>query len=478
MRSASNVTPIARAKVRRDRDELAFLPAALEIVETPPSPIGRAIVVSTVLLVLAVVAWSALSQVDIIATAPGKIVPTGRIKVIQPLEPGIVAAIRVQDGDYVSAGQVLIELDRTLATAESNRIKHDLTRSQLDVARLSALRYALANESEPVSLEAPAEASESELERTRAAMVAQAAEHAAKLASIEQQVAQKTAEADSVAAMVAKLESSLPLVEQEADIRQKAAAIGFGNQIANLEAQERVVEQKHELRVQQQHAIEIAAAREALEWQRKQAKAEYTRVILTDLADAQQKVAELTEDAAKASEKMAERLMIAPIDGTVQQLVVHTIGGVVTPAQQLMVIVPSDSHLEAEAMISNRDIGFVRVGDSAAIKVDTFNFTRYGLLHGVVQGISQDAIVRERLPDVKSGGAAGTIAGSSEQQGQELMYAARVSLDTTRMRVEDKMVSLLPGMALTVEIKTGSRSILNYLLSPLLRMGHESLRER
>ena len=162
-----------------------------------------------------------------------------------------------------------------------------------------------------------------------------------------------------------------------------------------------------------------------------------------------------------------------------QQLAINTIGGVVTPAQALMVIVPADSQLEIEAMISNRDIGFVEAGQEAAIKVDAFNFTRYGLLAGKVLSVSHDAITRDRSQD--KGGAdkqQGADAASSEPKGQELVYAVRVSLDRTSLQVEGKTMNLSPGMAVTVEIRAGSRSILSYLLSPLVRYRHESLRER
>ena len=162
----------------------------------------------------------------------------------------------------------------------------------------------------------------------------------------------------------------------------------------------------------------------------------------------------------------------------VQQLAVHTVGGVVTPAQSLLVIVPDDSTLEIEAMVSNRDIGFVQPGQEAEIKIDTFNFTRYGLLHGAVASISQDAIIRDRPPERSNERGLGTQHDSSEPNGQELNYSARVSLDHTQMQVEDRMVSLAPGMAVTVEIKTGSRTILDYLLSPLRRYRQEILRER
>jgi len=162
----------------------------------------------------------------------------------------------------------------------------------------------------------------------------------------------------------------------------------------------------------------------------------------------------------------------------VQQLAVHTLGGVVTPAQTLMVIVPSESRLEIEAMVSNRDIGFVHAGQEAEIKVDTFNFTRYGLLHGTVLSVSQDAIVRDKPQDRAGERTAVAQNDSSEPKGQELSYGARIALDRAQMQVDDRMVNLAPGMAVTAEIKTGSRTVLSYLLSPLLRYRQEVLRER
>ena len=149
-----------------------------------------------------------------------------------------------------------------------------------------------------------------------------------------------------------------------------------------------------------------------------------------------------------------------------------------TPAQVLLALVPSDSPLEIEAMISNRDVGFVQPKQRAEIKVDTFNFTKYGLLRGEVLSVSQDAIVRDKPADRAGEKSSGADSTSSEPKGQDLSFAARISLDRSQMQIDDKLINLTPGMAVTVEIKTGSRSVLSYLLSPLIRYGHDGLRER
>ncbi|WP_315784637.1 MULTISPECIES: HlyD family type I secretion periplasmic adaptor subunit [unclassified Bradyrhizobium] len=467
------------ARRRRRNDAREFLPAALEIVETPASPAGRAIAGSIMLFFAIAIGWSIVGHVDIIASAQGKIVPTGRTKTIQPLEAGMVAAIHVQDGDKVRAGDVLVELDRTVTEAERRRVAQGLMQAKLDVARLGVLRDSFDDLAALRPLSVPEGAPPTDAARTRAALQAQAAEQLSKLASNQQQVAQKRAEAQSVEASIAKIDATLPFLQETADIRRNAKEIQYGNQIAYIDAQSRLIDQQNERIVQTRRLVEIEAARLALEQQLAQTRSGFERQVLSDLADAEKKADELTQDLVKAERKIAEQVLRAPIDGTVQQLALHTVGGVVTPAQQLMLIVPADSKLETEVMISNRDIGFVNVGQPAEIKIDTFNFTRYGLVHGKVLSVSQDSIVREKPTDKQNGGkAAGALAETSEPAGQEFIYSARVSLDEKQMQVEDKMVALAPGMAVTVEIKTGTRRIIEYVMSPLLRYKSESLRER
>jgi hemolysin D len=460
--------------------EVEFLPAALEVLETPASPLGRATAILIMGFFAAAIVWASLGHVDIIAEAPGKIVPTGRTKAVQPLESGIISAIHVEDGDHVVAGQPLIELDPTVTNAERTKTLHDLRKSKLDVARLSALRATIGGA--PLNFAAPSDIDDTQIMQARAATAAQWMEQQQKVASVERQIAQKNAEAEEGAASIAKIEASLPLLKEEFDVRDGAFKIAYGNKIAYLEIEEKLTDQQNELTVEQRHAAEITAAREALERQKDQTEAEYAQKVLTDLADAEQKVSELTQDLIKSEQKADERILRAPVNGTVQELSVHTVGGVVTPAQQLMLIVPEDSHLEIEAMVSNQDIGFVRPGQIADIKVDTFNFTRYGLLRGTVLSVSQDAVISDKGMSGAMDGIdpqkASASPDTTDERKQGLVYQARVSVDNTRMQVEDKIVNLEPGMGVTVEIKTGSRRVIQYLISPLLRYRHESLTER
>jgi hemolysin D len=235
---------------------------------------------------------------------------------------------------------------------------------------------------------------------------------------------------------------------------------------------------QQELLVQKSHIHEAESAVTALSETRLQTIAEYRRARFDELAKAEQKAGGFAQDVIKAEQRTKLLALTAPVDGVVQQLAVHTVGGVVTPAQALLAVVPLESHLEIEAMVSNRDIGFVHAGQAAEVKVDTFSFTRYGLLHGEVINVSQDAITRDKPQDKSNDKTPGSETASSEPKGQEMNYAARVSLDRTKMQVDDKLVNLSPGMAVTVEIKTGKRRIISYLMSPLLRYKQEMLRER
>jgi hemolysin D len=268
------------------------------------------------------------------------------------------------------------------------------------------------------------------------------------------------------------------VLQERLQIRKTLFDHATGSKALYLEMLQTFVEGQHELNVQKSKQQESESALAAIIQARAQTEAEFRRTRYGELVEAERKVHEFSADMVKAQHRTKLQRLVAPEDGTIQQLAVHTIGGVVTPAQTLLAVVPVDSHLEIEAMVLNRDIGFVQAGQDAEIKVDAFNFSRYGLLHGKVLSISQDAITRDKPQDKAGAANQGADNATSEPKGQELVYAARVSLDRVQMQVEDKFMNLSPGMAVTVEIKTGSRRIISYLLSPLIKFKQESLRER
>ncbi len=475
MKSINKIVAFPQAKDRRNRDEFAFLPAALEIVETPPSPIGRAIAYVIMALFALALVWASLGRLDIVATARGKIIPVGQIKVIQPFETGVVRAIHVRDGEVVNAGQLLIELDPTMSEADVARIRSDLIAAQLDAARLQALLSsgdALAHFSPPPHAPADLVADERRL------LVEQDTEEAEKLAVLDRQREEKAADRDATAATVAKLEASLPILKERLDIRKTLYEHTTGSKASYLELLQPYVEAQHELEVQKQRYDQATAALAAITEEHGQTKESYRQKQLDDLVKAEQKAHGLQEELIKARRRAALQRLTAPVDGTVQQLAVHTVGAVVTPAQRLLTVVPLDAHLEIQAVVRNRDIGFVHAGQQAKTKVDTFDFNKYGLLEGKVLTVSADSVTRDEAPPSQETNE--QIEGGQKNQPthQEPAYVAYVSLNSTQMAVDGKLVNLAPGMAVTVEIKTGSRRIIGYLLSPLLKFKQEALRER
>ena len=372
MKSAKNDHRVSAGSQARPEDELAFLPAALEIVETPPSPIGRAIGLTIIALFCLALTWACFGQIDIVASAPGKIIPSGRTKVIQPFETGVVRAIHVRDGQSVKAGDVLIELDPTMNQAELGHLRSDLIAAQLDVARL---RAALAGHADPLEdFNPPEAASPALIDMQRQFLRSQVAEQNAKLAEIDRQLSQKEAERATVAATIGKFEATIPLLEQRVEIRKYLFEKDLGSKLTYLTELRISIGQRHDLLVHKSRYQEAEAAVAALTETRAKTAAEYRRGVFDELAKAEQKAASLAHDVVKAEQRTKLQLLTAPVDGVVQQLAVHTVGGVVTPAQALLVIVPIDSHLEIEAMVSNRDIGFVHVGPSGRDQSRYFQF--------------------------------------------------------------------------------------------------------
>ena len=368
--------------------ELEFLPAVLEIQESPPSPVGRTIIFMIIGVFTAALLWSIFGHIDIVAVAQGKIIPSDYSKVIQPLETGIIKKIHVRDGQHVKKGQVLIKLDATTTGADRERYSNEYLSALTEVARLQAL-----------------------------------------------------------------------IADQDIFTPPKGANPRF------VEIQRhRLRDQLTEFRALQNQAQayktlydkQLVSKMQYLEADR--ARAQKAQERAAEYSEAKTRAHSLSQELAKAKTRTGQQTLTAPIDGVVQQLAVHTVGGVVTPAQQLMVIAPREGLLEVEAWVDNKDIGFVNPEQEAEIKVEAFPFTRYGTIGGKILTLSKDAVPIEKVG---------------------LVYTARVSMNRSTVNVEnDKEVNLSPGMNVSVEIKTGQRRLIEYFLSPLLQASKESIRER
>jgi hemolysin D len=450
----------------RPRWETEFLPAALEIVETPAPPLPRiAVLVLTALLATAL-AWACLGQVDIIATAPGRIVPSGGSKVIQPLEAGIVTDIRVHDGAHVHTGDVLVELEPTETSANQARAKGELAAAQLDVARLRTVAlgapFVAPAGADPVAVRIASRQASEEVGELRD-----------KLDKLSDDILQHRAALDEAHGEVDRLQAVLPLERQRAAVFQSLSTNGYGSRLQLLEAEEKQADTERSLEVQKRRIPELEAQIESADRSRAEARDEAAKTALAALAEAQLKASSLSDELAKAAERLKARTLVAPVDGTVQELSIHTIGGVVEPGQTLMRVAPDAGLLEVEARLLNRDIGFVREGMQADIKVQTFPFTRYGVLRATVLSVSHDAAADTKDPSRPTA----PTGGDQPEQG-EAQYLMRLRLDRSTMVIDGQTVQLTPGMAVTAEIKTGRRRVIDYILSPLEKVTKETGHER
>ena len=444
---------------KRLSDELAFLPAALSLQETPVHPAPRRLAFALIVLFLIALLWSVVGQIDIVAVASGRIVVSERSKLVQPLERSVVRRVLVKDGDPVEAGQVLVELDPTSASADKTSIDEQLKSAQSELLRTRALSQAIQRPALLPDLGGvlPAGWSESDARAARAQLNDEWSDITAKLARAAAEIQRREAEIATVRQMVAKLETTLPIARQrEADFRQLAEQ-GFMSAHANQDRTRERIELERDLATQRARLAEAAAALKESANARAAFLAETRRNLSEREAAAELRRQQGIQEQAKAAQRERLTTLKAPVAGTVQQLAVHTEGGVVTEAQPLMVIVPTGAQVTAEVTLENKDIGFVRAGQSAEIKLETFPYTRYGTVGAVVRTVTADAV-------------------NDEKRGA--IFPVTLVLARSHVDVDGTAVKLSPGMNLTAEIKTGRRRIIEYLLSPIQRAASESLRER
>lgn len=438
---------------KRLADEAAFLPAALSLQETPAHPAPRRAALAVCALFVIAFVWATLGQIDIVAVAPGRIVVSERTKTLQPLEAGVVRRVLVKDGDAVQAGQVLVELDATQASADGASVLEQLSAAVSEERRTGALIHAIGSNTAP-ELPRSVQATEA---RDRAQLHAEWADISAKLAKLGAEQARRQAEIATVREHINKLESTLPIARQrEADFKSLTEQ-GFVSGHARQDRTRERIEQESDLATQRARLAEAQAALQETTQARSAYLAESRRSLGERHAQATSKRKQLLQERSKTEQRSRLAQLTAPVAGTVQQVAVHTEGGVVTPAQVLMVIVPKDAQVSAEVVIDNKDIGFVNPGQRAAIKLETFPFTRYGTVPATVKSVVADAV-------------------NDEKKGA--IFPAVLSLGAGSIEVEGKRIALAPGMNLTAEIKTGQRRVIEYLLNPVQQAVGESLRER
>lgn len=416
-----------------NEDEATFLPAALSLQEQPVSSTARWTARVLMALVVAVLAWSILGKIDIVVNATGKVIPSGRTKSIASVEVASVRALHVTEGQLVKAGDLLLALDTTAPDAERDKASGDAAVAALQAARSKALIKGVDTLSMP---------------------------HLPAVDGIPPD--QLRAEQSHLEGQYRDFRSKLDRID--GDIHR------FGEALTLATQQARDYEELAQSRDVSMHAyIDKERARVDLQGQLSDARNQRAALIAQTRKDALDALTEggrvesgARQDATRADSRSRLLKLMAPVDGTVQQLTVHTVGGVVPAAQPLMLIVPQQDSVEIEAFLENKDIGFVREGQEAQVKVDAFDYTKYGTLPGKLTHVSRDAIEDDKQQDDK----------------KKLLYSTKVRLDASTLQVDGKSVALSPGMSVNVEVKTGTRRVIEYVLSPVLQETHESLRER
>ncbi len=458
-----------------------FMPAALELQETPPNPLVRWLAWTLITLFILTLLWAIFGKVDVVASAEGKIIPGSRVKQIQPLDKGVIKAIHVKEGQYVKEGDPLIELDRTITAADQARMQQELHNASLNLAGSEALQALIAdqqntaekNSQQPKNQQhqkihqrinqhkKPVAASElalvidekltlsaSEILLHQQKTWEQWQQYQAQLSSLHSALTKAQSEKIANLETIKKLEQTLPMVTKRATALHSLYQKNMASEAEYLELEQQRIERTQDLATQQQIQQQLIAAINEAQQQINALKADTSSKLLAQIADSRNQLATITEELVKARDMNDKQILYAPVSGYVQQLAVNTIGGVVTEAQQLMIVVPEEENLEVQVMLGNQDIGFVQSDMSAEIKIHTFPFTKYGLIDATVTHISDDAILDEKLG---------------------LVYAMHLKMHKSTIRVEAKDVKLIPGMAVTAEGKTIQRRVIEYYLSRLLK---------
>jgi hemolysin D len=434
------------------KEETEFLPAALEVVEANPSKNGRIILWTLIVMIISVLAWAFCGSIDEVAVAQGKLIPTGNVKILQAEDKGVVKAILVKDGDKVQRGQPLIELDTTIAAADLARIRKEIASYRLEMDRLLAEQ-----EGRPFIPQKYPGLEERDLEFQLRLYQSRLFEYQTKLASATAGIMQNQASLDSARSSYAKTKALYEIAKEREAKVAKLVAQDVVADFVLLDYREKRLEMEKEL-------VEQADEIERLKWMLKQSRDTEENIRAGRIRDINDKLVEDgkalqadMEELKKAEEKIRLACITAPIDGRVSQLSVHTVGGVVTAAEPLLEVVPEDAKLQVEAWVANKDIGFIKKGQKAAIKIETFNFQRYGTLTGEVAEISPDAV------DDKAKGR---------------VYRVLLNLDQTLFFVNGQNVCLAPGMTATGEIKIKKKKIIDYFLDTFRKYRSEALRER
>ena len=434
----------------------------LQLRDEAPSPLPRAVVYGTFALLASLLLWAYFAPLDIIAVATGKIIPQGYLQIVQPTESGVIKEILVTEGAQVKAGQILARMDARVSEADSRQLQNELKLKRLQLRRIDAeLSGAtwrrLADD--PPELVAQVEA---QLNARRQAHLGALEIERAILIKTEQDL-------KSAQEVEAKLQKTIPLFIQHEAAYDQLVKDGFAGKLMHLEKQRDRIEKEQDLLAQQFNISSLKATISQVGKRIAQITSSYHQQLQNERIEAEAQYHKLQQDWEKQAHRHALLELKAPQDGIVKDLATHTLGSVVAPGTVVMTLVPDGDALMAEVWVTHLDAGLVESGQAAKLKLTAYPFQQYGMLSGRVRHISPDASEAADQRNAKS-------AGIQDQQASS--FRALIELPEPFLEAQGKRHRLSPGMQLNAEIKLGTRTVLQYLLSPVQKTLHEAGRER
>lgn len=435
---------------------MPFEARLLRVSVSMPSGGSRLLLYVVGAMVVLLLAAAVLGRVDVVATANGKLVPSTLLKVVQPQDAGVVRQILVAEGTEVSAGQVIFRMDTQLNEADRRILSNELALRRLQLRRIEAELSGMAferNADDPKQLYL----------QVLAQFDARRRAHLDALDGERSVLAKARQELRAAEEVESKLRRIAPIYKQQEQAWNQLANEGYAGRLLALERSRSRIENEQDLQAQAAAVSGAKAAISATELRLTQLDSSYRRELSNERIDVLAQVERLQEDLGKQTHRGAQLELRAPTSGVVKDMATHTPGTVVAPGTILATIVPREEPLEAEVWIENRDIGHVSTGVRVALKISAYPYQHYGIVPGTVRHLGADATER---PD-PSGSGTGAVS---------LYYRALVALDMPTP--DDSMRRrLAPGMQLAAEVHLGTRTVFDYLVSPLRKAIREAGRE-
>ena len=422
-----------RQSLKKINDSYEFKPLLSEIEETPVSPLGRFTFWTVTSLII--------GKIDIVVTARGIVIPDGEAKIIQPLETGVIKEILVKEGDFVKKDELLVLIDTMTTDAQLKTIKENLKTSKQEAKRLEAQGVG-------INFNSDNEIQKKLYDESLKALNSLIGVKNQEIKQIERQI-------DSNLAQKRDYENQLQsAIDREKRLSNVKDIIAYNDL---REAKDRTVGLRESVIRTEAEISRLQAQKRQVQNEIVQLKADFKAQKLENLAETNKRINELESNKEQIEFSNINQKITAPVDGYIDKLMIHTVGGVVTPAQELIALTPSDMPILIKAQVLNKDIGFIKEGMPVSIKIDTYDFQKYGLLHGEVKSISQNSIEDEDLGPV---------------------YEIYITPDENSMLIDGKKQKISAGMTLNAEIKIGKRRIIEFFIYPLIKYMDEGVNVR